>query len=78
MTRRKWTTPDQEGWLKSRLADFSDAQVNKTTTKSFFPAVYKEWRKSWATPDPSPDEITEAGNVEKATLKKKNEEEAVR
>jgi hypothetical protein len=52
--------------------------VNKTTSKEFFPAVIKEWRKSWATPDPSPEEITEAGNVEKATLKKKTEEEAVR
>jgi hypothetical protein len=77
MTRRKWTTADQEEWLKSRLAGFSDAQVNKTT-KEFFPVVFKEWRKPWPTPDPTPEEITEAGNIEKATLKKKNDEEAVR
>ena len=78
MTRRKWTTPDQEEWLKSRLAGFSDAQVNKITTKEFFPVVFKEWRKSWPTPDPSPEEITDAGSVEKGTVKKKTEEEAVR
>jgi hypothetical protein len=78
MTRRKWTSSDQEEWLKSRLAGFSDAQVNKTTTREFFPAVFKEWRKAWATPDPSPEEITEAGNIEKATVKKKTEEENVR
>jgi hypothetical protein len=78
MTRRKWTTPDQEEWLKSRIAGFSDVQVNKTTSKDFFPVVFKEWRKPWPTPDPTPEEITDAGNIEKATLKKKNEEEAVR
>ena len=78
MTRRKWTTPDQEDFLKSHLAGFGDAQVNKTTSKEFFPVIYKEWRKVWPTPNPTPEEITEAGNIEKATLKKKNEEEAVR
>lgn len=71
MTRRKWMTPEQEDWLKTRLAEFSDAHVNKTTTKEFFPAVFKDWRKCWVTPDPSQEEITEAGNVKKATLKKK-------
>ena len=64
-------TPKQENWLKTRLAKFGDAHVNKTTTKEFFPAVFKDWRKCWVTPDPSQEEITEAGNVEKATLKKK-------
>lgn len=77
MTCRKWTTTDQEEWLKSQLAEFSDAQVNKMTSK-FFPAVLKEWRKSWPTPDPTPEEITKAGNIEKGTLKKKTEEDAVR
>ena len=77
MTCHKWTTPDQEDFLKSHLAGFSDAQVNKMTSKEFFPVIYKEWRKAWPTPDLTPEEITEAGNIEKATLKKKNEEEAV-
>lgn len=78
MGRNKWTTDDQEEWLKSRLAGFGDAQANKTTTKNFFPAVIKEWTKQWPTPDPSPKEITEAGNIEKAALNKKKLQEAVR
>ena len=76
MTRRKWTTTNQEEWLKTRLARFSDAQATKTT-KDFFPAILKEWRVAWPCPGPSPEEITEAGNVEKATLKKRTEENAV-
>lgn len=78
MTRQKWTADDQEEWLKSRLAGFSDAQVNKATSKDFFPVVFKEWRKLWPTPDPTLKEITTAGNIEKATLMKKNKEETVR
>jgi hypothetical protein len=78
MTRRKWTTTDQEEWLKLRLAGFSDAQVNKTTSKEFFPAVFKEWRNTWPIPSPTPEEITKAGNAEKATQKKRAEEDAVR
>jgi hypothetical protein len=77
MTRHKWTTTDQEAWLKSHLAGFCDAQVNKTTSSQFFPAAFKEWRKNWPTPDPSPEEITESGNVEKATLKKQTDNETV-
>ena len=77
MTRVKWTTTDQEDWLKSRIAGFSDAQVEKTTNKEFFPAVFKAWRESWP-PNPSPEEVTDAGGVEKATLKRKKFDEAVR
>jgi len=77
MTRCKWTTADQEEWLKSRLPDFGNAQVNKTTSKEFFPAVLKDWRNAWPTPTPSPDEVTKAGNVKKATQKKRAEEDAV-
>jgi hypothetical protein len=78
MTRRKWTTPNQEEWLKSHLPGFLDAHANKSTSKKFFPATFKAWRKSWPTPDPTPEEITQAGNVEKATQKKRAEEDAVR
>lgn len=77
MTRRKWTTTNQEEWLKSRLAEFSDAQANKTTTKQFFPAIFKAWRNEWPTPAPTPEEITQAETVEKATQKKRAEEDAV-
>jgi hypothetical protein len=69
MTRRKWTTTEQEEWLKSHLAGFGDAQSNKTTSKIFFPMVLKEWKTKWLTPDPTAEEITQAGNVEKATKK---------
>jgi len=78
MTRRKWTTTDQEDWLKSYLTKFSDAQADKTTSKEFYPEILKAWRKAWPTPDPTPEEIMQAGNVEKATQKKKAEEDAVR
>jgi hypothetical protein len=77
MTRRKWTTTNQEEWLKSRLAGFSDAQANKTTTKEFFPTIFKEWRSAWPTPDPTPEEITQYETVEKAIQKKRAEENSV-
>lgn len=76
MTRRKWTTPNQEEWLKSHLADFSNAQANRTTSE-FFAPIFKEWRNAWPTPDPTPDDIRQSGNVEKATHKKRAEEEVV-
>jgi hypothetical protein len=76
MTRRKWTTTKQEDWLKERLANFSDAQVNKTS-KEFFPMVLKEWRTVWPTPDATPEEVTQAGSIEKAAQKKKTEEVTV-
>ena len=78
MTRRKWTTPNQEEWLKSRLARFTDAQVNKTTTKEFFPEILKDWRKAWPCSEPTTEEITQAGSAEKASQKKKSEENTVR
>ena len=77
MTRRKWTTSDQEEWLKTRLPEFSDAQANKTTSKEFFPTVLRDWRNLWPTPTPTPEEVTQAGNVEKATQKKKADEDTV-
>ena len=42
---------NQEDWLKAHLAGFSSTQVNKTTSKEFFPIVLKEWRKARPTPD---------------------------
>ena len=77
MTRCKWTSGDQEEWLKSHIPRFSDAQVNKTTTKEIFPEILKEWREAWPCPGPTPEEIAQAGSVEKATQKKRSEENAV-
>ena len=78
MTRRKWTSGNQEEWLKSRIARFINVQVNKTTTKEFFPEILKEWREAWPCPGPTLEEIAQAGSVEKATQKKRSEENAVR
>jgi len=78
MTRRKWTTAKQEDWLKARLAEFGNAQANKTTSKEFFPMVLKEWRDTWPTPDATQEEVAQAGSVEKATKKKRAEEDTVR
>lgn len=78
MTRQKWTTANQEEWLKSHISKFSDAQVNKTTTKEFFPELLKEWRDAWPCPGPTPEEIAQAGSIEKATQKKRSKESTVR
>ena len=71
LTWCKWTTSDQEEWLKTCLPEFADAQVNKTTSKEFLPTVLRDWRNSWPTPTPTPEEITKASNIEKATQKKR-------
>ena len=77
MTWRKWTTSDQEEWLKTCLPEFADAQVNKTTSKEFLPTVLRDWKNSWPTPTPTPEEITQASNVEKAIQKKKANKDMV-
>ena len=77
MTKIKWTTNDKEEWLKSHIAEFSEAQANKTTSKFFFPAILKKWKKTWPIPEPTPEEITEFGSVEIATRKKRAIDEAV-
>ena len=78
MTRCKWTMTNQEDWLKECFVEFANAQVNKTTSKEFFPMVLKEWRNVWPTPDATPEEVTQAGSVEKATKKKRTEEDSIR
>ena len=77
MTHRKWTTTNQEDWLKECLVEFSNAQVNKTTSKEFFLTVLKEWRNIWPTPDGTLEEVTQAGSVDKAAQKKRAEEVAI-
>ena len=77
MTRHKWTTTEQEDWLKFHLADFGDAQAKKTTSKIFFPMVVKEWKTKWPTPNPTVEEIMRAGNSKKATQRKRADEENV-
>jgi len=77
MTCRKWTTAKQEDWLKGHLAEFGNAQVNKTTLKEFFPVVLKEWRNEWPTLDATQEEVACAGSIEKANKKKRAEEDTV-
>jgi len=74
----KWTTTEQENWLKQRLQLFKDTQTTKTTASQFFPEVHKEWRKSWPVQPPTVDDIAKAGgNVEKATVDKRKAVEDV-
>ena len=77
MTRHKWTMTNQEDWLKAHLAEFGNAQVNKTTSKEFFLTILKDWRNAWPTPEATPEEVTKAGSVQKATQKKRAEEDAI-
>jgi len=78
MTHRKWTSDDQEEWLKARLSLFTEAQAQKTTTSEFFPKVLTEWRKAWPVPEPTADEIAQAKNVEDAIKKKRTRDDDVR
>ena len=78
MTRRKWTTPPQEIWLKERLSAFTDSQADKTTSTHFFPDILKEWRKSWPLQEPTNEEVAAAGSPEEATKAKKDKEDEVR
>ena len=78
MTHRKWTSDDQEEWLKAWLSLFTEAQANKTTTSKFFPQTLTEWRKAWPVPEPTGDEIAQAKTVEEAIKRKRNRDEDVR
>ena len=77
MTCHKWMMTNQEDWLKAHLAEFGNAQVNKTTSKEFFLMVLKKWRTAWPTPDATQEEVAQAGSIEKATQKKRTKEDTV-
>jgi hypothetical protein len=66
MTRRKWTTDEQETWLEQRKAAFIEANQKKTTAKDFFPIVTKEFREKWPTPPVTQQEVDDAGSTELA------------
>ena len=78
MTRRKWTSDDQEDWLKAQLSSFTEAQAKKSTTSDFFPKALTEWRKAWPVPEPTAEEIAQAKNVQDAIKKKRAREDDVR
>ena len=70
MTRRKWTTDEQEEWLDERKAAFMEANQRKAAAKEFFPTVCKDFCTKWTVPSVTEDEIKEAGSTELATKRK--------
>ena len=75
MTRKKWTTKEQEDWLAERLPSFVQAQKDKTSS-GFFPPIYDDFNKRWPCPTPTQEEIAAAGGdrakAEAILLKKYN------
>jgi hypothetical protein len=52
MPRHKWTTEEQEDWLKDRCDAFKEAEKNDTR-KSFYKETYAAWLFKWPNPEPS-------------------------
>ena len=63
MTRRKWTTDEQEEWLDERKADFMEANQRKAAAKDFFPTVCRDFRTKWPVPSVTEGEIKEAAQL---------------
>jgi hypothetical protein len=79
MTRHPWTSEDQKEWLESRKTEYLAANLNKTATKDFFPAVFKDFREKWPVPPVTQEEVDEAdGLIELATKKKRDKYDKVR
>lgn len=78
MTRRKWTTDEQEEWLDERKADFMEANQRKAAAKDFFPTVCRDFRTKWPVPSVTEGEIKEAGSTELATKRKREACDKVR
>jgi predicted nucleic acid-binding protein len=77
MTRRKWTTDEQEEWLEQRKPAFLEANQKKTAAKDFFPTVVEEFRQKWPVPPVTEQEIADAGSVELAKRVKQNKYDKV-
>jgi len=77
MTRRKWTTEEQEGWLQQRKSAFLEANQKKSAAKEFFPVVLKEFHEKWPMPPVTEKEITDAGSVELAMKAKQGKYDKV-
>ena len=78
MPHKSWTTEPQREWLEARLADFREAQEDKTTAKIFFPKTFKAWKEQWPASPPTEQEITDAGSLKKAGSIKNKKLDAVR
>jgi hypothetical protein len=77
MTRRKWTTEEQEAWLDLRKAAFLEANQKKNAGKEFFPIVTKEFREKWPVPPVTEQEINDAGSAELAMRAKQGKYDKV-
>ena len=77
MTRRKWTTDEQEAWLEQRKAAFIEAKQRKTPARDFFPTVTKEFNEKWPMSPVTQQEIDEAGSIELATRAKQGKYDKV-
>jgi len=69
MTRKKWTSKEQEAWLKARCKAFAEAEINDTT-KAFYQDTLDRWLEVWPNPEPTPAEIQAAGGLESAVKAK--------
>jgi hypothetical protein len=77
MTRRKWTTDEQEAWLEQRKAAFIEANQKKTAAKDFYPIVTKEFCEKWPMPPVTQQEVDNAGSIELATRVKQGKYDKV-
>ncbi|KAI0669041.1 hypothetical protein C8Q78DRAFT_993146 [Trametes maxima] len=78
MGHPKWTTPEQEAWLKKRIPAFIEAQDDQKTQEFFLIATF-EWEQCFDPEEPSEKEIVEAdGNVERVVSVKKKKQRQVR
>jgi hypothetical protein len=66
MPRNKWTSEEQEDWLKNRYHAFREAEVNETR-KSFYKETYAAWLAKWPNPEPSAKQVADATSHEGAT-----------
>lgn len=79
MTHHPWMTNDQKEWLESHKSNYLAANINKTASKDFFLAIFKEFREKWPVPPVSQDEIDDAkGSMELATKVKRDKYDKVR
>ena len=68
MPRHKWTTEEQEDWLKDRCDAFKEAE-REDTRKSFYKETYAAWLNKWPNPKPSTKQIADATSREAAIKK---------
>lgn len=66
MTRRKWTTPEQEAWFRNLVNEFRAAEASNTR-KAFYQKTLSMWLEKWPNPAPTQEQIAAAKSVELAT-----------